>query len=112
GFSARAAIAATIGAASAAARFSDETITATECERALLAPLPLTALRLPSDMVAALARLGLKCIGDILDLPRAALAARSGTVLFRQLDRALGREHEPLTPMLPGAPSVAERNFF
>jgi protein ImuB len=111
GFSARAAVAATIGAASAAARFGNEQITATGCERDILAPLPLAALRLPSDMVAALARLGLKSIDDILDLPRAPLTARFGTELLRQLDRALGREHEPLTPLRPVAPYVAERNF-
>ena len=35
---------------------------------------------------------GLKRIGDILDLPRAPLAARFGTDLLRMLDRALGRE--------------------
>src|SRR5262249_41254125 len=41
GFSARAAIAGTIGAAAAAARCSDAMVTATGNERALLAPLPL-----------------------------------------------------------------------
>src|SRR5262249_57336037 len=65
-----------------------------------------------SSAGAGLARLGLKCSGDILALPRARLAARFGAGLLRQLDRALGREHEPLTPMLPVAPYVAERNFF
>src|SRR5262249_59620969 len=98
-------------AASAAARFADASITATGEERAFLAPLPLAALRLPGETVAALARLGLKSIGDILDLPRAPLAARFGGELLRQLDRALGREHEPLGPLLPVAPYVAERNF-
>ena len=111
GFSARVAVAATIGAASATARFGDTEIAATGSERDLLASLPLAALRLPSDMVAALARLGLKSICDILDLPRAPLAARFGAELLRQLDRALGREHEPLTPLRPVAPYVAERNF-
>jgi len=111
GLSARAAVAATIGAASAAARFADASITTTGDEHALLAPLPLAALRLPGETVAALARLGLKRIGDILDLPRAPLAARFGGDLLRQLDRALGREHEPLNPLLPVAPYVAERNF-
>ena len=80
-------------------------------ERELLAPLPLAALRLPADMVAALARVGLKSIGDILDLPRAPLVARFGVDLLRKLDRALGREDEPLSPLLPVAPYVAERNF-
>ena len=111
GFSARAAIATSIGAASAAARFGAAAITPTDKERDLLAPLPLAALRLSSDMVAALARVGLKCIGDILDLPRAPLAARFGADLLRMLDRALAREYEPLTPRLPVAPYIAEKNF-
>jgi protein ImuB len=111
GFSARAAIAGTIGAASAAARYGEAAIAATGGERELLAPLPLAALRLPSEMVAALARLGLKRIGDILDLPRAPLTARFGANLLRRLDCALGREDEPLSPLLPIAPYVAERSF-
>ena len=40
--------------------------------------------------MAGLARVGLKRIGDIIDLPRSPLAARFGTDLLRQLDRALG----------------------
>ena len=39
------------------------------------------------------------------------LAARFGTDLLRQLDRALGIEHEPLNPRLPVAPYVAEQRF-
>jgi protein ImuB len=113
GFSARAAIAASIGAASAAARFGDAPIMedATRDARERLALLPLAALRLPDEIVAALARVGLKRIGDIIDLPRAPLAARFGADLLRQLDRALGREDEPLTPRLPVAPYVAEKSF-
>jgi len=109
GLSARAAIATTIGTAWAAARFGDAAVATNN--RECLAPLPLAALRLPPDMVTALARLGLKRIGDILDLPRAPLAARFGVALLRQLDRALGREDEPLTPRLPVPPYVAERSF-
>src|SRR5262245_55971421 len=78
GFSARAAIAPTIGAAWAAARFGDMTIIAAGETRDALTPLTLAALRLPPEIVAALARLGLKRIGDILDLPRAPLMARFG----------------------------------
>ena len=95
GFSARAAIASTIGAASAMARFGDATTTgANHGERERLAPLPLAALRLADETVAALGRLGLKRIGDILDLPRSPLAARFGADLLRQLDRALCRGEE------------------
>ena len=64
-----------------------------------------------ASTVAGLARVGLKRIGDIIDLPRAPLAARFGNDLLRQLDRALGREHEPLNPRLPVAPYVAEQRF-
>jgi protein ImuB len=111
GFSARAAIASTIGVAWAAARFDAIPIALSGQERELLAPLPLAALRLPTDTVAELARLGLKRIGDLLDLPRAPLVARFGMKLLRNLDRALGREDEPLTPRHPVAPYMAERSF-
>jgi protein ImuB len=111
GFAARAAIASTIGAAFAAARFGSAGIIAPGEERPTLAPLPIAALRLPPETVAALRRVGLKRIGDILDLPRAPLAARFGEAVLRQLARALGTEREPLTPILPVAAYVAEQPF-
>jgi protein ImuB len=111
GFAYDIAIAGTIGAAWAAAHFGKPASYACGEERSLLAPLPLAALRLAPETVAALARVGLKRIGDIADLPRSPLAARFGTGLLRQLDRALGVEHEPLNPRLPVAPYVAEQRF-
>jgi protein ImuB len=114
GFAVNAAVAATIGAAWALARFHPAIIAAAPGageERRLIAPLPLQALRLPGEMTASLGRVGLKRIGDILDLPRAPLAARFGDYLLRQLDRATGAEREPLTPRLPVAPYVAEQRF-
>ena len=111
GFTYRIAIAGTMGAAWAAAHFGEPASYAGGEERTLLSPLPLAALRLPPETVAALARVGLKRIGDVVDLPRAPLTARFGTELLRQLDRALGREHEPLNPRLPVAPYVAEQRF-
>ena len=111
GFTYTIAIAGSIGAAWAAAHYGEPESYACDEERALLAPLPLSALRLPAKTVAALARVGLKRIDDIVDLPRSPLAARFGTQLLRQLDRALGAEHEPLNPRLPVAPYVAEQRF-
>jgi protein ImuB len=111
GFAQRIAVAGTIGAAWAAARCGRAAVYPSGTERALLAPLRPAALRLPGDTVAALGRVGLKRIGDLIDLPRAPLAARFGSALLRQLDRALGREHEPLTPRLPVAPYVVEQRF-
>jgi protein ImuB len=111
GFAARAAIASSIGTAFAVARFGDAGIVAPGEERVALAPLPMAALRLPEETVTALRRVGLKRIGDILDLPRAPLAARFGEHVLRQLARALGTEREPLTPLLPVAAYVAEQPF-
>jgi protein ImuB len=111
GMAASAAIADTIGAAWAAARFSAATIVQPGAESALLAPLPLAALRLPGELVALLARVGLKRIGDLIDLPRKPLAARFGADLLRQLDRALGSEREPLNPQLPVPTYFAEQPF-
>lgn len=111
GFAYSLAIAGTIGAAWASAHYGEPASYAYGEERALLAPLPLSALRLPPATVASLARVGLKRIGDIADLPRAPLTARFGSEVLRQLDRALGHEHEPLTPRLPVAPYVAEQRF-
>jgi len=111
GFAFSIAVAGTIGAAWAAAHHGEPESYKGGEERALLSPLPLAALRLPPEIVAGLARVGLKRIGDIVDLPRAPLAARFGAELLRQLDRALGREHEPLNPRLPIAPYVAEQRF-
>jgi protein ImuB len=111
GFAFSIAIAGTIGAAHAAAHAGAPTTYANGEERALLEPLPLAALRIAPAVAASLARVGLKRIGDIIDLPRAPLTARFGAELLRQLDRALGREHEPLSPRLPVAPYVAEQRF-
>src|SRR5262249_35813537 len=112
GFSSRIAIAGTIGAASALARFGKVGITdASRDARDDLAPLPLSALRLPEETVAALARVGLKRLGALLDRPRAPPAARFDPALFRQPARALGRKDEPLSPRLPVAPYVAEKSF-
>lgn len=111
GFSIRAAVASTIGTAWAISRYGLGGIVKAGDERQALAPLPLSALRLPAETTMALARVGLKRIGDILDLPRAPLTARFGADLLIQLDRALGREREPLTPRTPLAPYVAEQRF-
>ena len=79
---------------------------------ASLLALPLAALRIAPDVViAALAQVGLKRIADVLERPRAPLAARFGEHFVRRIDQALGREDEPITPRLPVPPYVAERRF-
>lgn len=66
-----------------------------------LSGLPLAALRLDGDVVDRLMRLGLRRVGDIMGLPRAALARRFGADTLRRLDQAMGLEPEPVSPARP-----------
>ncbi len=111
GIAARVAVADTPGAASAAARFADGGVIPEGEVAALLAPLPLAALRLDSHVVSAMDRVGLKKIGQIMGAPRAPLAARFGAGLIRQLDRALGVDEEAIGPRRPPPSYLAERRF-
>jgi protein ImuB len=65
--------------------------------------LPLPALRLDADTVAWLNKLGINCIGDVLNQPRATLPSRFGPQLLERLDQALGSAPE-LMPLLWPAP--------
>jgi protein ImuB len=76
-----------------------------------LLPLPLAALRIAAETVEALAQVGLKRIADVIERPRAPLAARFGEEFLRRLDQALGRADEPITPRLPVPSYVAEQRF-
>ncbi|MES2327246.1 MAG: DUF6504 family protein [Pseudomonadota bacterium] len=64
-----------------------------------LAPLHVSALRLDSETVRTLERLGLKTIGALIDMPRLALARRfrGAENVVDALDRVTGRKPEPLT---------------
>lgn len=66
-----------------------------------LSPLPVRALRLPTEISASLNDLGLHRIGDLIRQPRAPLARRFGPELHRRLDQALGKTPEPITPIRP-----------
>jgi len=74
-------------------------------ELAALAPLPVDALRLPTQSVSALHRVGLRRIADLLALPRSDLRLRFGAEVITRLDQAIGGEAEavfaPLPPDLP-----------
>jgi protein ImuB len=111
GLHARAAVADTAGCAWGVARYGDASLVPAQQMRAALVPLPAAALRLAAETVEALAEVGLKRVGDLVDLPRAPLAARFGEILLRRLDQALGRQDEPITPRLPLPSYVAEQRF-
>ena len=116
GVTARAAMADTPGAAHALARYGGLNRHMTvlcpfgETRRALKY-LPLDGLRLNSDVVEGLERLGIKSIGDLYTLERAPLSVRFGGVVLRQLDKALGNVADPVSPDQP-VPSFRARISF
>ena len=110
GIPARAALADTLGAAWALARFGQDQRLAPEGgARLALADLPTEALRLAPEAVVLLRRFGLNAIGDLYPLPRAGLARRFaagklaagglGLRVVERLDQALGFRSEPLVPV-------------
>jgi protein ImuB len=124
GFSARAAVASTPEAAWALARFGAEAPLGTAPGSARIAPtplepgferlvaaLPLAALRIETETVAALARAGLRRIGDLLMRPRGPIAARFGTGVLARLDGVMGLAKTPTTPRFEAPRCVAERRF-
>jgi protein ImuB len=104
GFAASGAIAGTIGAAWAAARFGDGktgTIIPAGAVSGALAGLPVQALRIDAATADGLGRLGLRRIGDLYPMKRSGLAQRFGTALLTRLDQALGCAGETLSPLAP-----------
>jgi protein ImuB len=105
GMPARAAVAGSAGAAWALARFGDDRIVAPPGEEAaLLAALPVTALRLEPETALQLVRLGLARIGQLAALPRDQLARRFGARVLTRLDQALVRAEEALVFRRPATP--------
>jgi len=82
GFTARAAIAGTPGVAHAVARYGGRQMGVVPADslRDELAPLPVKALRLPSEVIDGLHRLGFERINDLMTAPGAPLVKRLGAV--------------------------------
>jgi protein ImuB len=97
------AIADTLGAAWAMARYAEAgrnpIIVPAGAARAALASLPVEALRLDPTTAQGLRRVGLKRIGDLYAIPRDALARRFGQTVAQLLDQAQGSLPEPLSPL-------------
>ena len=108
----RGAIADTPGAAWALVRFGEDGIIAPPGGQGpLIAPLPPAALRLETETWAQIERLGLRRIGQIMELPRAPFGRRFGQAALTRLDQALGREKEALTFRRPPTPWFARLAF-
>jgi len=108
GVPARVAVADTPGAAWALARYGETRIAPPGETKAAITHLPVAALRLSPPAIKLLHRFGLRRVGALLELPRAALARRfrdaEALGVLQRLDQALGRLAEPLTPV--AAPAV------
>lgn len=101
GVTACGAIAATPDAARGLARFGGDDVRL----------LPVEALGLGDDATLALERSGLRCIGDLAEMPRSVLAARFGGELTRRLARLLEEEDPHITPAPVVDPIMAGRRF-
>jgi protein ImuB len=111
GVEARATVSSAAGLSWAASRYGNVAVIGPEEADRVLASLPVTALRLPAETAAALERVGLKQVGDLLYAPRAPLARRFGSRLLLRLDQARGQADEPLSPRLPVPSFSAERRL-
>lgn len=101
GYHTRVAIADTIGAAWAVARFGKSLlIKKGEHEIALLS-LPPIALRIDLEIAAKLEKLGLTRISNLINIPKAAIQRRFGPQLLMRLHQAVGKEEEYIQPILP-----------
>lgn len=69
--------------------------------RQALRRVPLAQSRLPDDATALFASMGLRRLGDVIDLPRAGLARRCGEDFVESLDRLLGNIPDPLPRYRP-----------
>ncbi len=59
-------------------------------------PFPIEALRLDQATVTKLHRLGIRKIGQLVELPRAGLASRFNERLLQRMDQALHNQYEPI----------------
>jgi protein ImuB len=108
GMEARIACAATAEGALALARYAPLPIAD---EAKAIRALPVVALGLAEEATLGLVRAGLKTVGAVATRPSAAIAARFGIEAVRALERLLGHEHGPGTPLRPQAPLRFIRRF-
>ena len=105
GYSVQTAIADTIGAAWATARFaSGSVIVKPAGQRKALLHLPPTALRLDTEVLARLKKLGFERIENFIDMPPAALRRRFGPSLPLRIAQALGAKMESVVSVKPVEP--------
>jgi protein ImuB len=111
GYRVRGAIADSLGAAWALARYSKQVIVGGSELPQALNPLPVEALRLPEEITRALRRVGLTTIGAFQKISRQALFTRFGSSVLLRLDQAFGQAEETITPYRRPAPYTTRRTL-
>lgn len=102
GFRHRIALAPTARAAWVLAGHQDGlTATSAEIMRQALSTVPLRRARLPNNAALALQKIGIRDLGKLWSLPRAALGKRYGPELLAHLDRLSGQQVEALALYRP-----------
>jgi protein ImuB len=103
GYEVRVAVADTIGAAWASAKYEGRSIKDENGDTFLLCPssFVLSALRLPTQTVDLLSQLGVERLEQLLALPRESLRARFGELLLLRVDQFLGAAQEMIVPYRP-----------
>lgn len=105
GYTVRAGIADTIGAAWGMARYGKEpAIAESGKQEAELRPLPPAALRLDPATLARMNKLGFQFISQFITIPAPVLRRRFGSQVLLRLRQALGTEPEALRQVIPIAP--------
>jgi protein ImuB len=104
GYTARVAMADTISTAWAMARFGEYNIVNPGQQGNALKSLPPAALRLDATILARLKKLGMRQIGNFLDIPASVLRRRFGPELPKRIAQALGKEIELIIPVKPIEP--------
>lgn len=69
------------------------------------------ALRLPTETILDLHRMGLRKVHELMELPRASLAKRYGLDVATRLDLLLGDQHAPISPRLYKTPYNTRLSF-
>lgn len=77
----------------------------------LIESLPVAGLRLEEKTIVQLGRVGLKTIGQLMNVDRASLLRRFGSEVLSRLDQLTGRQPEFLTPCRPLPRYRVERKF-
>ncbi len=112
GFTVRVAMADTPGGAWAVAHFGENgAIVPPGRTRDALLRLPAAALRLDPVTAGGLARVGVRVIGELHNMPRAPLIVRFGGAVGLRLDQAFGVVREPISPQAPVTPFHARLAF-